>query len=37
MGAKINRKGDKTSKFILLYQYTKIKNLPNIRYTSVQK
>lgn len=26
MGAKINRKGDKTSKFILLYQYTKIKN-----------
>lgn len=26
MEAKINRKGDKTSKFILLYQYTKIKN-----------
>lgn len=26
MGAKINRKGDKTSKFILSYQYTKIKN-----------
>lgn len=25
MGAKINKKGDKTSKFILLYQYTKIK------------
>lgn len=26
MGAKINKKGDKTSKFILLYQYTEIKN-----------
>lgn len=25
MGAKINKKGDKTSKLILLYQYTKIK------------